>query len=414
MQIDPENDSLSYWHSTQEPMIPNDELPRTADVVVIGAGMLGCWTAYWLAKQGNSVVVLEKSAIGWGATGRNGGFLTGGGAIGYSQMIERLGRENAARLYALSMEGQELAHTVIHEEGIDCDLRRTGTLGLALSEDDLDGMRRQQQLLAEDGFTKDILDRAELQAKIQTTLADEIVGAAYAPTGGLLHSSRYLAGLAQAAKKHGALFVRAGAESITGNADSASVHTSAGNIDAGRVVVALNAWTDTLIPEMKGVIVPMRGQILAYEPIRPVFSSAIGTDITPTGEYWQQTPDGSIIIGGCRADAPGKDLDVRDMVSTPEVIANIDQVLPRLFPQLSDLKIARTWAGLMAYTADGLPIVDQAEESVAVWYGGGFNGHGMPFGPILGRLLADSVTEPTPARDLAMLGKDRPSLNDKA
>lgn len=410
MHIDPATDSLSYWHATAEPMIPADDLPATSEAVVVGGGMLGCWTAYWLARSGVQVVLLEKSAIGWGATGRNGGFLTGGGAISYQRMIELLGRDGARKFYALSMSGQELPYEIVAEEGIDCDLRRTGTLSLALDQSSLDEMFAQQSLLAEDGFSVDVLDRDGVQDLINTPLADEIVGGYLVPTGGLLHSSRYLAGLVRAAQNHGARFAKATAESIDARADGATVQTSAGIIDAGRVIVALNAWTDTVIPEMEGVIVPTRGQIMAYKPSDPVFTTATGTEITPTGEYWQQTPDGTIIIGGCRADAPNSDSNVRDMISTPDVIAKIELILPRLFPELRGLEVDRRWAGLMAFTADGLPIIDHMESSAAVWFGGGFNGHGMPFGPILGQLLAATVTGDQPAQELGMLSRSRASL----
>ena len=410
MHIDPQTDSLSYWHATAEPYIPDSQLPATAEAVVIGGGMLGVWTTYWLAKAGVQVVLLEKSAIGWGATGRNGGFLTGGGAIGYQRMIDLLGHENAKSFFALSMEGQELPHQIVAEEEIDCDLRRNGTLGLALTDGELAAMSAQHALLAKDGFSLKILDRPDVQELIATPLADEIVGATFAPTGALIHSSKYLAGLARAAERHGARIVKGTVESIDARSNGAVVQTSIGSIDAGRVVVALNAWSDTVLPELKGVIVPTRGQILAYKPSKRVFTTAIGADTTPTGDYWQQTPDGTIIIGGSRGDAPNGDSDVREMIHTPDVSAKIEQLLPRLFPELTNLEIDRRWAGLMAFTADGLPIVDHIESSDAVWFGGGFNGHGMPFGPILGRHLAESIVNNRPATEIAMLGRNRASL----
>ena len=410
MHIDPQTDSLSYWHATAEPYIPDSQLPATAEAVVIGGGMLGVWTTYWLAKAGVQVVLLEKSAIGWGATGRNGGFLTGGGAIGYQRMIDLLGHENAKSFFALSMEGQELPHQIVAEEEIDCDLRRNGTLGLALTDGELAAMSAQHALLAKDGFSLKILDRPDVQELIATPLADEIVGATFAPTGALIHSSKYLAGLARAAERHGARIVKGTVESIDARSNGAVVQTSIGSIDAGRVVVALNAWSDTVLPELKGVIVPTRGQILAYKPSKRVFTTAIGADTTPTGDYWQQTPDGTIIIGGSRGDAPNGDADVREMIHTPDVSAKIEQLLPRLFPELTNLEIDRRWAGLMAFTADGLPIVDHIESSDAVWFGGGFNGHGMPFGPILGRHLAESIVNNRPATEIAMLGRNRASL----
>lgn len=407
MHIDSATDSLSYWHATAEPLVPNDSLPFTAEVAVIGGGMLGVWTTYWLAKAGMKPLLLEKTAIGWGASGRNGGFLTGGSAVGYQRQIDLLGAEKAREFQALTNMGEDMPHQVVAEEEIDCDLRRNGTINIVVTDEQLALAHANKDLLNSDGFAAEILDRKQLQEIIKTPLADEILGASLAPTGGLLHSARYLQGLVKAAIRHGASIARAEATQLSQHGDGLRIETTSGSIDAGHVVVAMNAWTDTLIPEMKGVIVPTRGQILAYKPSKPVFTTANGADLTPTAEYWQQTPDGSIIIGGRRADAPNKDSDVREMVSTQDVIAKIDEILPRLFPELTDLEIDRTWAGLMAFTPDGLPIVDRAVESDRIWYGGGFNGHGMPFGPILGKLLADSIADSKPGSALELFSKTR-------
>lgn len=410
MLIDRATDSLSYWHATQEPFIPNDPLPATADVVVVGGGMLGCWTTYWLAKSGANVVLLEKNAIGWGATGRNGGFLIEGAAVGYRRLIDLLGPDGARDFYALTMQGQQLAYDIVAEEEIDCDLRRTGTLSLALSEAELLNVTENHHLLSKDGFPGEMLDREAVQAHIHTPLAEEIIGGYLAPTGGTLHSSRYIAGLARAAKRHGATIINAEASSIRSTGNATTVHTHLGPIGANKVVIAMNAWTDSLIPEMAGVILPTRGQILSYKPISPVFATATGAEITPTGEYWQQRPDGSIVIGGCREDAPNKDSGVREMVATPDVISRIDQVLPRLFPEMTDLEVDRQWAGLMAFTPDGLPVVDHSDSSDNVWYGGGFNGHGMPFGPIIGKLLARTILSGERATGLSPLAHTRATL----
>ncbi|MGN6484769.1 MAG: NAD(P)/FAD-dependent oxidoreductase, partial [Thermomicrobiales bacterium] len=167
---------------------------------------------------------------------------------------------------------------------------------------------------------------------------------------------------------------------------------------------------DTLIPDIAGKIVPVRGQVLAYEPIAPVFTTATVADITSTEEYWQQTPDGSIVIGGCRADAPGGDVGVREMVSTPDVTEKIEAVLPRLFPALSGLKVARRWAGLMAFTADSLPVADAVPSLPNVFMAGGFCGHGMPYGPILGKLMAETIATGQKPAALDPLRIDRPSL----
>lgn len=400
----------SWWHATFSPPVPNDALPAESDVVVIGGGLLGCWTAYWLAQRGVSATVLEQEVVSWGATGRNGGFLTSGGALGYTTAIASFGRETAQAIWRLSEDGRALAERTIAEEGIACDFRKPGTLSLALSDDALASMTADAALQREDGFRAETLDRVAVQELIATPLADDIAGAAFAPDGGLLHSGRYLAGIAAAARRHGARFVKATATSLTPVADGTSIQTSAGIVRAGRVVVAVNAWSDELVPALAGLVVPVRGQILAYEPVAPVFTTAIGTDITPTGEYWQQTPDGAIVIGGCRAVAPHGDLGVREMVPTPDVTDAIERVIPGLFPQLDRLTVARRWAGLMAFTADYVPVADAVPGMPGVWATGGYCGHGMPFGPIVGQLLAEAVATGQTPEALQPLRIARPTL----
>jgi glycine/D-amino acid oxidase-like deaminating enzyme len=378
--------------------------------VVIGGGLLGCWTAYWLARAGVPVVLLEKRMIGWGATGRNGGFLVGGTASGYSDLVDRIGAEPARELETMAAEGHSIAAGIIEEEGIDCDFRTPGTLSLAITHASLEAMRRNVTMLSEAGFPVELVDREGLGKLVHTPLGSEIRGGVYVPTGSLLHSERYLCGLARAAQRYGARLVKAEVTELAADGDRTRITTTAGEIAAGQVVIALNAWSDTLVPALSGLVVPVRGQILAYEPNARVFETATGTSVSSTGEYWQQVPDGSIVIGGCRADAPNGDVGVREMVPTPEVTGAIERVLPRLFPELASLRVARRWAGLMAFTSDYVPVADAAPDMPGVWVTGGYCGHGMPFGPRVGQLLAEAVSTGDKPAALEPLRIARPTL----
>jgi len=405
---------VSYWHATSAPPVPQDPLPAETDVAVVGGGLLGCWTAYWLAKRGVEVTLIEREVISWGATGRNGGFLTGGAAMGYGAAIDTFGRDAARAVWTLAAEGRGLAEQVIAEEGIDCDFRAPGILSLALTDDAQEGMRRSTELMWEDRFAGALLDRREVQALTGTPIGPGIIGGAIAPDGALLHSGRYLAGLAAAAQRSGARICQGTVTAVASDADgsslSATLATSSGTIRARRVVVAVNAWSDELVPALAGRVVPVRGQILAFRPTGQVFRTGVGTDVTATGEYWQQTPDGSIVIGGCRAEAPNRDVGVREMMPTQEVIQAIEAVIPSLFPAMTGLRVARAWAGLMAFTSDYLPIADAAPDLPGVWVTGGFCGHGMPFGPRVGQLLAEAaMTGETPVA-LHPLRMDRETL----
>jgi gamma-glutamylputrescine oxidase len=400
----------SYWHATSELLLPDSELPATSDVVVVGGGMLGNWTAYWLARSGASVTLVERTAVAWGATGRNGGFVGGGPAEGLSGAIARVGVDDAWAVQEMSFQGRQIVREVVAEEGIDCDYRIAGTVGLALSDAEMDAMRRGVELLAERGYNSEVMDRKQLGELILTPLGPDIAGGVFHAGNALLHSARYLRGVAEAAQRHGARLVVATVERLERDGEGTRVVTSAGTIRAGQVVVGLNAWTDELLPELSGLIVPVRGQILAYEPLPPVFLTGVGAEFTPTGEYWQQTMDGSIVLGGCRADAPGGDIGVRDITPTDDVIASIEGIFPKLFPGLEELKVARRWAGLMAFTSDYLPIADAAPGMPGVWFAGGFCGSGMSFGPRIGQLLAQAATTGETPAELRPLRMDRPSL----
>lgn len=391
---------LSHWHATlSRPALPVVDLPSVAEVIVVGGGVHGAAAAYWLARAGAAPLLLDRVGLAAGASGHNGGLCVTGTAEGYLDTAARHGREQARAAWAISEEGFALLRQIVAEEAIDCDLRPCGQISFALSEAQLAEQRRVVAALTADGIAMELLDRSELQALTPTPLGPEVVGGKRNPNAAALHSARLVHGLLAAAVRHGAR-LSMGVEVIGLEAAPGGVRvlTSKGSVSAGAVVIALNAWSSDLLPTLSGLITPVRGQAMATAPIAPALPYAFGVSFTPTGEYGQQTSSGALIFGGFRAVAPERDVGVREMVPTPEVQAAIDAALPRLFPALAGLSVAQRWAGLMAFTPDYLPIADAAPNLPGVWFAGGFCGHGMPFAPIFGRLLAEAVTSgATPA-----------------
>ena len=399
---------LSYWQATlpTEPL-PADALPAKAKVVVIGGGILGAATALWLARAGASPVLIEREALAAGASGRNGGLVVPGTAEAYPAAIARHGHQAAREVWALTVAGLAQLDTLIAEESISCDHRLVGSLSLALDEDQFAQHARTVEQLRADGFAAELLDRAAVQELVKTPLGPQIVGAKYLPQGRALHSARLVRGLAEAARRHGA-FLCTGVEALSVAVDGAGLKivTSAGSLHAEAAVVALNAWSARLLPELAGLITPVRGQILAYEPLPPLFPTPIGVGLTPTGEYWQQTPAGSVVIGGYRALAPGGDVGITEVTGTPEVHRAIEGVLPQLFPTIGLLAVARRWAGTMGFSPDYLPLAGRMGE-LPLWFAGGFSGHGMPFGLPLGQLLAEAALNGVTPTALAPFSRDR-------
>ncbi len=253
------------------------------------------------------------------------------------------------QIWSLTLESRALLRQVLAEEAIDCDYREPGLLHLALGAEQHAHLAQTVAALRADAFAADLLDRDQVQELVNTPLGPEISGGLFAPENGLLHPARLVLGLADAARRRGAqIYEGAPVLHIEGDGAGVQVQTARGELRARAAVVALNAWSDQLIPALRGAITPVRGQVLAYAPMPPLFRCGMGAALTPTGEYWQQALDGTIVLGGCRAAAPGGDVGVRTVETTPEVQAALEEVFPRLFPALRGRRdrLQRRWAGL--------------------------------------------------------------------
>src|SRR5215471_5585022 len=235
-------DSASYWQRTSNRVTLSTDLPPTADVAVVGAGLLGAATSYWLARKGLSVVLLERATPAYGATGRNGGIVSVGPAESYMAAVLRLGHETARAIYTLTLENRALLRQVLTEESIACDYREPGHLSLALGEDQLASQSENVAALQADGFAAALLDREEVQTLIGTPLESEIAGGKFIPENGLVHSARLVQGLVGAAQRHGARACVATVTQVLLYGSGVLVHTLQGNLQAGTVIIAANAW----------------------------------------------------------------------------------------------------------------------------------------------------------------------------
>lgn len=400
-----QTDSRSYWQSTVPAVPLSTELPRMIDVAVIGGGLMGTATCYWLARQGVPVALLERTALAAGATGRNGGFVVVGPAESYPKAIARLGHEAARAAMNVTYENQTLLRQVLQEEAIDCDYREPGTIRLALTEEQVMQLTQEVQARQADGFSAQFLEREY----IQTPMAVEILGGRFLPDQGLLHSARLVQGLAGAALRLGAEAYQAEVYGLVPDGKLLQIQTSRGTLLAKTAIVAVNAWVSKLLPMLADIVIPIREQMLSYAPIAPVFTTGVSATVT-VDEYWQQTPDGTILIGGCGSVAPHEDVGIWENSPTKVVQDAIEQVLPRLFPALAPLQVTQRWAGLLDYTTDSHPIVDRVPGMPNVFFVCGFSGHGMPYGIRFGQLLASTVQKEELSSALKPFRLDRPTL----
>ncbi len=356
------------------------------DVVVVGGGVTGCSCALTLARGGLSVRVLEEREIAAGASGRNGGFALRGLCPPYDEARASLGAASARSLWELTERALERMAELAGDA-----LRRVGSVRLAVDAAERDTLRREYEALREDGFA------AEWLEQLPDPLSRLFAGGFVHPGDGALLPALWVRRLAARA-------VAAGAEIVEQHpVDRKTVE----RLEATAVVLAVDGMTDSLAPELAPFVTPMRGQVLATEPMpellygRPHYARG-GYD------YWQQLPDGRLILGGRRDTSLAA-----ERTSVDETTCAIQGQLDRFAEELFGRRPAIThrWSGFWGQTADLLPLAGRLPGSERIWVAGGYSGHGNVLGfacgdlvarAILGEATAIAALEPfVPARALA-------------
>jgi len=239
-------------------------------------------------------------------------------------------------------------------------------------------------------------------------LSDEIVGAEFAPGRGHLWPFALTHGFADAARRHGAE-IRTGVtvERLVVEGDRArGVIANGERIEADDVVLATNAYTPRILPDLPaGAIVPARGQILVTQQLPPILPHPFGTNYDK--EYGRQTPSGQVLCGGYRRLDEDEGLGHYEERTTPPVLAGIARCLTTLFPKLSDVKVVRCWAGIMGFTADGLPLIGRYDAIPGLTLAAGFNGNGFSWAAATGQVIARLLTGQDAGLDIAPFNPTR-------
>ena len=339
--------------------------------MVVGGGVTGCSCALTLARSGLRVRLLEAREIAAGASGRNGGFALRGLCPPYDEARESLGADGAQALWKLTERALDLMSELAGDA-----LRRVGSLRLAVDDVELDALRREYEALGGDGFAADWLD------PLPHPLPRLFAGGFHHPGDGALSPAlwtRRLAGHAAAA----------GAEILE---HSPVDREAIDGLEAAELVLAVDGMTDSLAPELAPLVVPMRGQVLATEPLplvyeRPHYARG-GYD------YWQQLPDGRLILGGRRDTSLESEQTTAD-----ETTPYIQDQLERFAAELTGRTPAIThrWSGFWGQTVDLLPLAGRLPGTDRIWVAGGYSGHGNVLGFACGELVARAILgEPAP------------------
>jgi glycine/D-amino acid oxidase-like deaminating enzyme len=355
-----------FWLDRPLPEIPPGDATGPVDVVVVGGGVTGCSAALTLARGGLRVRLLEAREIAGGASGRNGGFALRGLKAGYDDARTTLGRDVAASLWELTEHSLDTMSALAGDA-----LRRTGSVRLANDAAERDVLRAEYDGLVEDGFEAEWLD------PLPPYLDGLFEGGFVHPDDAAIVPALWVKRLAG----HAAL---AGAQIVE---HSAVDRPGAESLDAAAIVLAVDGMTHVLAPELAPWVTPMRGQVLATGPLaeirydRPHYARG-GYD------YWQQTPDGRLVLGGRR----DTDLET-EVTALEETTPFIQDQLTAYAAELmgGPAEITHRWSGIWGETHDGLPFAGRVPGSDRVWVAGGYCGHGNVLGFACGDLVGRAI-----------------------
>lgn len=356
-----------------------------ARVAIIGAGFAGLNTAMGLAERGVSdVVLLEREQVGFGASGRNGGFVFAGYSLGEQAMLDQLGVDRARKLFGLTTQAVQCIRRRIKDYGIACDAVDEGVIWANWFRDPA-VLRQRQELLAQ---TYNVhwqwLAQKELRERIRS---ERYHDGLYERDALHLHPLNYARGLAAAASAKGVrIHENSGVLSLERAGLQWRLRSAQGELIADQVVLACGGYLAGLRKSIDRAILPIATYVMVTEPLGERLDACLPTraavyDSRFAFDYYRALPDTRLLWGGR--------ISVRNR--SPQAVKRLlRKDLLLVFPQLDDVKVDYAWSGLMSYARHQMP---QIGGDNGLWWAQAFGGHGLAPTCAAGELLAAAIAD---------------------
>lgn len=374
--------STSYWLDRSSP-----QNRRTYDAIIVGGGISGLSTAYWLKKEDPSlkVAIIEKSRLAFGASGRNAGFITGGSVEHFNRMITKHGLETATAIWRFAQENLRLLkEEVIQDQGASLGFEQNGAYSLAAQPTEFAELKKVSEIMSSLNIRTEIIEEKDIPSR---------VGAR-----GFVGGIKYLddASVNPVALVH-RLHERAGADLFEGTEAYAIEATSEGtrilktdhgDFEAAMILMNLNGYSARLHPWFKDKIYATRGQCLMMEAVPRFMDAPCYANFYL--DYFRQVPSGELLIGGFRQVEKETEVGYSDHTTEPIQNALYEFVVSHL-PQFKNAKVTHRWSGVMGFARDGEPMVGALPDDNQVFFAGGYTAHGIGLSFHTTKCLIDAV-----------------------
>ena len=370
-------------------------MKNKADVIIVGSGVIGCATAYYLAKKGVSVIVLDRDdIIGNGGSSRNGGG------------VRQSGRD--PRELPLAMYGVEHLWPNLSEElGVDVEYHKEGNLRLGKTEHHKEILQGLTDRAVACGLDVHMIDGAEVRA-INPYLSEEVTCASWCATDGHANPLTTTLGYYKNARALGVAFYT-GEEvvEIRKIKGKARQIVTKKNLFEGETILVAAGYESRAILNTVGIDVPMSNvliEALVTEAEPKMFPQMLGT--ADADFYGHQTDHGSFVFGGASG-FEEVNLDNGTMATSSLTASATCRGIMKYIPKLADAKIVRTWGGYEDVCVDGVPVISKIDEVPGLVTACAFTGHGFGIAPVVGTLLSELIVGEEPRLDLSAFRYDR-------
>jgi len=377
-----------YWWEAYRPSAGElVEVPRSVRVAIVGGGYAGLSAALELAKHSIDAIVLEANELGYGASTRNGGAVSGGVNVGKSftgRTIEVDG-DRVERVLSDASDAFALINRLIDEEKIACFWEKPGRFVGAWTRKHYDGQSQRLAMLNAAAQSGAFMVPRERQR--EEIASDYYFGGMVVERSGKLHPALYYKGLLDACRRRNVMVcAKAAVTRIVQSSSAWRVETNRGIISAGDVVIATNGYTGSLTPALRRRVVPVASHIIATEELPPDLARSLipkGRTLSDTKRvlcYYRMSPDGRRMVFGGRA----RFTQVDATVSAPI----LHHYMVDRFPQLRGVRVTHAWTGNVAFTLDALPHMGRRD---GFHYCLGCNGSGVAMMTYLGWQTARKI-----------------------
>lgn len=375
-----------------------------ADVAIIGAGYTGLWTAYYLHRIDPSlrIAIVEAEFAGFGASGRNGGWLSALLPMSFEKMAKVHGRDRAIAMQNTMHDAVDEVARVTAEEGIDCHLAKGGYLNLARNQPQVRRVHELLQYYRSWGFGEQDyrwLDAAETEKRLR---ASNVLGAGYTPHCGVVHPARLVRGLADVVERGDTKIYE---QTRVVEIANRRLRCTTGTLSADVIVRATEGFTARL-PGLRRAVAPIYSLMIATEPLPSSFFDDVGWAGRETFNddrrliiYGQRTADNRIAFGGRGAPYHFASAIKPEFDRHSSVQDSLRKLLGEIFPGLGDAKVTHRWGGPIGAPRDWFCSVGFDQLTGQAW-AGGYVGDGVTTTNLAGRTLADLILH----RDTDLVG----------